>query len=179
MKENFRKIGGIAMVCVLSLVSCNNSGNDKSKGSVKEENGSGVTLLLKDADLMQVDSNPQYNTAEWSFVVKQPGRYDIWLSSLTCDTSNVLFASDVTITAGDTRIEKRPVSDQIITDDKNVKSPWVRADSHMGSVFFSEPGEYQVQVISDRVIPVTANESKTGKDKHTLINSLILKPTVN
>jgi len=146
---------------------------------VKEDNGSGFTLLLKDASLLQVDSNPEYNTAEWSFTVKQPGRYDIWLSSLTCDTSNVLFASDVTITAGDTRIEKKPVSDQIITDDASVKSPWVRADSHMGSVFFSEPGEYQVQVISDRVVP-SASEEKTAKtNNQTLIKSLILKPSVN
>jgi hypothetical protein len=128
---------------------------------------------------MQVDSNPQYNTAEWNFKVHKPGRYDIWLSSLTCDTSHLLFAENVTITAGDARIEKKPVGDEIVIDDKSVKSPWYRADSHMGSIFFSEPGEYQVQVISDRVMALPSDPSALNTDKHTLINSLILKPMVN
>ena len=61
----------------------------------------GVTLLITDADLIQVDSNPQYNTAEWNFSVKNPGRYDVWLSSLTCDTSHLHYKEKVTITAGD------------------------------------------------------------------------------
>ncbi len=113
---------------------------------------SGVTLLITDADLIEVDSNPRYNTAEWNFTVKDAGRYDVWLSSLTCDTAHLRFNDLVTITAGDERIEKKPVGDEIVTDDKSVKQPWFRADSHMGSIFFKEPGVYQVQVISDRVM---------------------------
>ncbi len=77
------------------------------------------------------------------------------------------------------RIEKKPVGDEIVIDDKSVKSPWYRADSHMGSIFFSEPGEYQVQVISDRVMALPSDPSALNTDKHTLINSLILKPMVN
>ncbi len=181
MKSNFRRIGYVTLIGLLSLMSCNNDGAKNTKASGRNERdsdrGKGVTLLLKDADLMQVDSNPEYNTAEWRFEVKEPGRYDVWLSSITRDTSHLLFAENVTITAGDTRLEKRPVGDEIITDDKDVKSPWVRADSHMGSVFFSEPGEYQVQIISDRVLPPSAR--KDNINERTLINSLILKPMIN
>jgi hypothetical protein len=46
-------------------------------------------LLIADADLIEVDGNPQYNTAEWVFKVEKPGRYDVWLSSLTLDTTQL------------------------------------------------------------------------------------------
>jgi len=178
-----RKLGMVVLVFAFSLASCSdntgNGGSKQSKNSKDSGRGKSVTLLLQDADLMQIDSNPQYNTAEWNFMIEEPGRYDVWLSSLTCDTTHLKFAGKVTITAGNSRLEKRPVGDEIITNDKNVKSPWFRADSHMGSVFFSEPGEYQVQVISDRVVPHSSDPDKVNIKEHTLINSLILKPTVN
>lgn len=176
MRELLRKTGGIVLVMVLTIVSCkDNKGTDVR---ISGHDG-GVTLFIENADLMQVDSNPAYNTAEWSFKVDKPGRFDVWLSSITSDTSRLLYADNVTITAGDTRIEKVPVGDEIVTDDKNVRSPWFRADSHMGSVFFSEAGEYQIQVISDRVMPHSSDASKVNIDEHTLINSLIFKPKVN
>jgi hypothetical protein len=111
--------------------------------------------------------------------VDKAGRYDVWLSSLTCDTSHLQFEDNVIITAGDSRIDKKPVGDEIVTSDNSVKAPWYRADSHMGSIFFSKPGEYQVQVISDKVERHASDLSDLSVDKHTLINSLILKPMVN
>ena len=74
-----RKICSVVLIGVLSLTSCNNSGTNSSGVSGKagrlSDKASGVTFLLKDADLIQVDSNPQYNTAEWNFVVdKEIGR---------------------------------------------------------------------------------------------------------
>ncbi len=182
MKEFISSIGVFALVVLMSMTGCKDNKvtadklekNDKSAGR-----DGGVTLLIADADLIEVDSNPRYNTAEWNFTVKSPGRYDVWLSSLTCDTSHLYFDDIVTITAGDSRIEKKPVGDEIVMTDMSVKEPWYRADSHMGSIFFGEPGEYQVQVISDKVIPHQSDTSKLNIDKHTLINSVILKPMVN
>jgi hypothetical protein len=184
MKEFMKKIGVFALAIFLSLTSCNQNGGttgskQESKNNRPVGNDGGVTLRIEDADLIEVDSNPQYNTAEWEFTVNKPGRYDVWLSSITCDTSHLSFADNVTITAGDARIEKKPVGDEIVTDDKSVKKPWFRADSHMGSIFFSTPGEYQVQVISDRVQSHPSDPTKINIEKHTLINSLILKPVVN
>lgn len=184
MKDFWRIAGVFVLLLITGLTSCKHDGTRESAvnkgGSDKAAvNDGGVTLRIEDAGLIQVDSNPQYNTAEWEFTVKKPGRYDVWLSSLTCDTLNLQFADNVTITAGDTRITKKPVGDEIITDDKSVKGPWYRADSHMGSIFFSAPGEYQVQVISDKVLPHSSDLSKVSIDNHTLINSLILKPMVN
>lgn len=172
------------LVLVISMTACNDNGgvSKKSRNAKSEQNtakAEGVTLLIKDAALIQVDSNPEYNTAEWHFTVKKPGRYDVWLSSLTCDTLHLEYNENVVITAGDSRLTKMPVGDEIVIEDKSVQKPWYRADSHMGSVFFSKPGEYQVQVISDRVEPHATDLSDLSIEKRTLINSLILKPKVN
>ncbi|MFZ0472735.1 MAG: hypothetical protein WAL94_08975 [Bacteroidales bacterium] len=177
-----KKFLAFTLVVVVGLTACNDNGKSINNKSVKNDKTvareGGVTLLITDADLIEVDSNPRCNTAEWNFTVQDAGRYDVWLSSLTCDTSHLRFTDLVTITAGDERIEKKPVGDEIVND-KSVSQPWYRADSHMGSIFFKEPGVYQVQVISDRVMTHSTDLSKLSIDKHTLINSLILKPMVN
>ena len=181
--RNMKKFFAFTLVVVVALTACNDNGRSIKNKSGKNDKTvvreGGVTLLITDADLIEVDSNPRYNTAEWNFTVKDAGRYDVWLSSLTCDTAHLRFNDLVTITAGDERIEKKPIGDEIVTDDKSVTEPWYRADSHMGSIFFKEPGVYQVQVISDRVMTHSSDLSKVNIDKHTLINSLILKPMIN
>lgn len=184
MKSIIRITGVFALAALIGITSCKQEGasadsGKQGKGDMIALNDDGVVLRIEDADLLQVDYNPQYNTAEWQFRVEEPGRYDVWLSSLTCDTSHLRYEDKVIITAGDTRLAKRPVGDQIVKDDKSVTEPWYRADSHMGSIFFSQPGEYQVQVISDRVEPHSSDVSRLSVDKHTLINSVILKPKVN
>jgi hypothetical protein len=184
MKLIIRITGVFALAALIGITSCKQEGSSADSGNQDRSdkiaaNDGGVVLRIEDADLLQVDYNPQYNTAEWQFTVKEPGRYDVWLSSLTCDTSHLRYEDNVIITAGDTRLAKRPVGDQIVMDDKSVSKPWYRADSHMGSIFFSQPGEYQVQVISDRVEPHPSDVSRLSIDKHTLINSVILKPKVN
>jgi len=132
MKEFVRNIGVFAIVALVSVTSCKDNrgtaGDHQGKNDMSTGNEDGVTLLITDADLIEVDSNPGYNTAEWNFTVKDPGRYDVWLSSLTCDTAHLAFNDLVTITAGDERIEKKPVGDEIVTDDKSVMQPWYRAD---------------------------------------------------
>lgn len=181
--RNMKKFFAFTLVVMVALTACNDNGKSINNKSGKNDKSvireGGVTLLITDADLIEVDSNPRYNTAEWNFTVKDAGRYDVWLSSLTCDTAHLRFNDLVTITAGDERIEKKPIGDEIVTDDKSVTEPWYRADSHMGSIFFKEPGVYQVQVISDRVMTHSSDLSKVNIDKHTLINSLILKPMIN
>jgi len=172
------------LVMVFSMTACSDSGNrareDKNEQSENTAaRAEGVVLRISDAALIQVDAKPQYNTAEWNFMVQKPGRYDVWLSSLTVDTVQPMFEDNVVITAGDSRLDKKPVGDEIVISDITVKAPWYRADSHMGSIFFSKPGEYQVQVISDKVERYASDLSDLSVDKGTLISSLILKPMVN
>ncbi|MRR21849.1 hypothetical protein EG830_02580 [bacterium] len=174
----------LAVAVFFGLTSCNSDNNHNGKaGNGNNDsagvNSEGIVLSIAEAELIEVDDKPQYNTAEWLFTVEKPGRYDVWLSSLTVDTTHLRFGDDVIITAGETKLEKLPVSDRVVTEDKSIKEPWFRADSHMGSVFFSKPGEYQVQVISDRVGQVASDLTQLSIAQHTLINSVILKPKVN
>lgn len=174
----------LGLVMVFSMTACNDSGGTGKEGKQSRSENSaakseGVILRISDAALIQVDSNPRYNTAEWHFMVQKAGRYDVWLSSLTRDTMHLKFDDNVIITAGDSRLDKKPIGDEIVTGDNSVKAPWYRADSHMGSIFFSKPGEYQVQVISDKVERYASDLSDLSVDKGTLISSLILKPMVN
>ena len=183
MKRYFNGITVLAIAFLVGFASCGREGksngtNMKGTGEATAA-GEGIVLLIADADLIEVDGNPQYNTAEWLFRVEKPGRYDVWLSSLTLDTTQLRFAENVVITAGETKLAKKPVSDEIVTGDESVKEPWFRADTHMGSIFFSKPGDYPVQVISDRVEAHGNDLSQISLEEHTLINSVILKPKVN
>jgi hypothetical protein len=177
----FRKSGLYFLICVALIVSCKNSGVQKgakiaSKESSKNERS--VLLKIEDAALVQDAVDPDSNTAEWSFKVDQPGRYEVWLSSITRDTMHMGFDTVVTITAGDSRIEKMPLGDKIITNAKDIKAPWYRADSEMGTIFFNAPGEYAVQIISEKVKTLPADISSAITTDKTLIKSLILKPVV-
>ncbi|MDX9728622.1 MAG: hypothetical protein RBT50_05110 [Bacteroidales bacterium] len=183
MKRIFNGITVLTIAVLVGFASCGNEGSNNGANNKGKEDAAaseeGVVLMIADADLIEVDGNPQYNTAEWLFRVDKPGRYDVWLSSLTLDTTQLRFAENVVITAGETKLAKKPVGDQIVTGDKSVKEPWFRADTHMGSIFFSKPGEYPVQVISDRVEAHGTDLSQISLEEHTIINSVILKPKVN
>ena len=184
MKTYIKILGLFAFAVVIGITSCGHDRNTKDSNQLGKSDRpagqeKGVVLLIADADLIQVRDNPQYNTAEWLFTVKKPGRYDVWLSSLTSDTMKLAYADNVIITAGDSRLTKKPISDEIVLNDNSVRRPWYRADSHMGSIFFSKPGEYQIQVISDKVMPRGSSITDISIEKQTLINSLILKPLVN
>jgi hypothetical protein len=184
MKGLLRTIGIFALAVLFSLYSCkhdgNNSGlNEQVKNIGTQGTNEGVVLLIAEADLIQLENKPQYNTAEWLLKVDKPGRYDVWLSLITIDSTSMHFEDNVIITAGETKLEKKPVGDHMEMAEKGINGHWYRADTHMGSVYFSQAGEYPIQVISDKVIAHASDLSQVISDKHTLINSVILKPKVN
>jgi hypothetical protein len=176
-----RRLGIYLLVFATLVFSCKNSAVHKDAANASNESGKkgdkNVFLKLEDAAMVQDDVHPDSNTAEWSFKVDQPGRYEVWLSSITRDTMNMGFDSVVTITAGDSRIQKMPVGDNIIADAADMKDHWFKAESEMGSVFFSKPGEYAIQIISDKVKAPPSDLTQDNKEK-TLIRSIILKPVV-
>jgi hypothetical protein len=168
-------------MCLALFVSCKNSTVTKDVKIAANESSkqnSGILLKIEDAALVQDEANPKSNTAEWSFNVEHPGRYEVWLSSITRDTMNMGFDTAVTITAGDSRIEKLPLGDDIVLNAGDIKAPWYRADSEMGTFFFDAPGEYIVQVISEKVKNPVAAEQTKDIEKETMIKSVILKPIV-
>lgn len=147
-----------------------------SENAVLQDSDGTFALNMADAACYSDDVDPASNTAEWNVVVSKPGTYKVWLSSATKDTTNLSYINAVKITLLDKLIEVDPVIDRVVLNSDDVSYPYFRADSYAGSFYFSEPGEYSIQVISEKVLSKEAmNNSSPGPDD-TRLMSVILTP---
>jgi len=149
--------------------------NRQTEPDIEQQADGKVILDLRKAYLLQDSLHPDMNTAEWSFSIKSKGRYELWLSSFTKDTMDLKYESPVIIYFQDKRIQARPVGNQIIADDGGSSREYFRADSKLGSVYIDNPGNYNIQVVSDKVRPYETGLTSMGS-RHTELRSLILKP---
>lgn len=166
---------GIMIVC-----SCGNQGSKNDLQSaenriVQQEDGT-VSLKLEKAGCYCDLVNPSSNTAEWNFIISKPGRFNVWLSSATKDTSDLRYANSVRISLLDNQFEVNPSCDKIVHNSDDVHYPYFRADSFMGSFDISEPGEYNIQVISEKVISKKLRTENTSMADDTKLMSVILTP---
>jgi hypothetical protein len=172
----------LLMVAIALMNSCSNSTSDKSKttskndGKIKQEADGTIFLNIEKASCYKDEANPSWNTAEWVFVVSKPGRYNVWLSSATIDTMNLQYASSVKISLLDERLDVQPVGNKIVLNSNDVKYPYYRADSYMGSFYIQEEGEYSIQVISEKALPQKDIASASSSPIHTKLMSIILTP---
>jgi len=159
------------------FAACNNSGSTGTKGEkiVQEADGT-ISLKLEKAALYNCESNPANNTAEWSFVVSKAGTYKVWLSTATTDSMNLRYNSPVKINLQDERLEVRPVGNKIVLNASEVKYPYFRADSYMGTFYIEQPGEYSIQVINEKVIASDKTEETDKNTANTRLMSVILTP---
>lgn len=176
-----RLLNLIIYLILIILWSCGNAGSNKFGNEtgmvkIKQQDDGRISLPLEKASCYHNRHDPSLNTAEWSFVVSKPGRYNVWLSSATRDTMNLGYSNAVRIDLNDERLEARPVGDKIIPDARDVKKPYFRADSYMGSVYIQEPGEYSIQVISEKVIALDENSETAGASPETMMMSVFLTP---
>lgn len=170
-----------AFCCVVLLgQGCKGKG-DASKtaeeGSVEvmqEMNGT-ISLSLKDAYLFNDESNPDRNTAEWGFTVNNQGRYEVWLSSLTQDTMHLEYNMPVIVTFGDKRLEGQPIGDEIVPD-SGVDKPYFRAETRLGSIYIDDPGHYNIQLISEKVISRSKLKENMLLGTHTIFDQISLRP---
>lgn len=180
MRRNFFQF--LVIISALLIYSCNNSGSYLSEGksasgeTIKQQEDGTIALKLEKAVCYNSDRDPSCNTAEWYFVVSRPGRYNVWLSSATTDTMNLQYSNSVKINVNDELLEAKPVGDKIVLNAKEVKYPWYRADSYMGSVIIQEPGEYSMQVISEKVVRLKEKQEVTEPAANTKMMSVILTP---
>ncbi|MGD0582684.1 MAG: hypothetical protein ABR974_07030 [Bacteroidales bacterium] len=164
---------------IIICASCADSENGKGKTSankITQQADGTISLNFDKASFYNCETDPSNNTAEWNFVVSQPGRYGVWLSTATTDTMNLRYASSVKINLQDERIEARPVGDKIVLNASDVKYPYYRADSYMGTFYIEQAGEYSIQVISEKVIPVDKKEDAAKSQCPTRMMSVILTP---
>jgi len=175
------RVGFLAASVCMSLVlgGCRNkAGQEVSNNNLMNEvvqMGDGdILLAMEDAYLFNDENNPDRNTAEWTFQVKSEGRYEVWLSSLTKDTMNLEYNMPVIVNFGDKRLEIQPIGDEILND-IGVMSPYFRADSRAGSIYINDAGQYNLQVISEKVLPGSMLKNSSSAGINTILDHIRLK----
>lgn len=158
--------GGVEETDTINLVS-----------EVVQMSDGSILLSLKNAYLFNDDKNPDRNTAEWNFSINSVGRYEVWLSSLTLDTMNLQYRNPVIINFGDKRLKGVPVGNEIKPDPQD--KPFCRAESRLGSIYIEDPGDYNLQVISEKVLPLVGMKESGYNGVNTILDHVILKPLTN
>jgi len=172
-----RKTYGLLILSGLALLySCNNISEQKlSKDKivqnriVQQKDGT-ISLKVEKADCYHDIVNPSSNTAEWNVVVSKSGRFNVWLSSATKDTTTLEYNNSVKLSILDDRLETRPACDKIIHNSSDVAFPYFRADSFMGSLYIQDTGLYNIQLISEKII---SGDKKNGESKNTENSKLL------
>jgi hypothetical protein len=169
----------------LALYSCSNSGgekkqkNDPAQTAILQQQDGTISLQVAKADTYQDVNNPSSNTAEWSVVVSKSGRYNVWLSSATKDTTNLQYDNSVKLSIRDDRIEATPAVDKVIQNSVDVSYPYYRADSFMGSLYIQEAGLYNIQVISDKIVSQDQQKNESSLSEDTKLLSVSLTPVTD
>ena len=163
------------------LFSCSSNNGKKANGRsesdvvLQQEDGT-ITLKLEKAACYSDLSDPSSNTAEWNVLISTPGRYSVWLSSATKDTLDLNYTNTVKVNFLDNQLEVDPECDRIIKNSEDVPYPYYRADSYMGSFYVMEPGEYNIQVISEKIISKELRNETAYLSDNTRLVSLSLAP---
>ena len=166
-------VGGL----VVSL-SCTNSRKEYNVGSqvsidkIFQGQDGTISLTVDKAATYSDMSNPSDNTAEWNVMVSKKGRYNVWLSSYTRDSTNLNYQDSVRVSIEDTKtIGALPSVDRIMYNPTDGSMPY-RADSFIGSLVIPDTGLVSIQVISEKIVP---KEKASGREDSKLI-SVILTP---
>lgn len=159
------------------LWSCGNKADMKvAENAVLQQEDGTLALDMEKATCYNDEFDPSSNTAEWNVVISKPGRFKVWLSSATKDTTELSYVNSVKISLLDNQLEVDPACDKIVLNSDKVSYPYFRADSYMGSFYISEAGEYNIQVISEKVLPREAMNTITSGHDDTRLMSVILSP---
>ncbi|MBK8882357.1 MAG: hypothetical protein IPN67_08205 [Bacteroidales bacterium] len=173
----------MALLGFTLVVSCNSEVRSDQRSNMVAENkilqqkDGTFSLKIDKAECYHDMVNPASNTAEWNIVISKSGRYDVWLSSATRDTTNLRYKNSVLLSIRDNRLEALPVVNRVIQNSRDVSRPYFQADSFMGSMYIQDTGVYSVQVISDRIRPMNFKPTESSPDDQTKILSVSLTPT--
>ncbi len=153
------------------LFSCSSSEPEirNTKRITQQDDGT-ISLEIEKADRYTDMEDRSDNTAEWNVVVKKSGRYNVWISSATLDTTDLNYKNSVMVNVQDKMIQANPDCDKIITNSSNVSYPYFRADSFIGTLYLKDTGEFYIQVTSEMIIP---EDYKIGESSAADIASLI------
>lgn len=175
----FAILSGLTMIL---FCSCRQQGSilydqEAENRIIQQEDGT-VSLKLDKAVCYNDADNPTNNTADWYIVISKPGRFKVWLSSATKDTSGLSYSSSVKVNILDDHMEVTPEIDKIVQNSGDVPHSYFRADSYVGSFYVSEPGEYNLQIISDKVIAKNTGSKYNPQVDDTMLMSVMLTPAI-
>ncbi len=172
----------MALMGFALLISCNNgvksdgNMNMVAENKILQQKDGTISLKIDKAECYHDMVNPSSNTAEWNVVVSKSGRYDVWLSSATRDTTDLKYKNSVLLSIRDNRLEAVPIVNRVVQNSRDVPRPYYQADSFMGSLYIQDTGVYNIQVISDKVLPVDFKAKGSVPDEQTKIMSVSLTP---
>jgi hypothetical protein len=147
-----------------------------AENSILQEKDGTISLKVEKAELYHDMVNPASNTAEWSVFVSKSGRFNVWLSSATKDTTDLRYNNSVMLSIRENRIEKRPECDKVFQSSTDVSYPYFRADSFMGSLYIQDTGLYSIQVISEKILPKDYKASAEKTEDNSKLLSVFLTP---
>jgi hypothetical protein len=178
-----RKLLGLLILTgILLFYSCKNSGEKKEtknkivQNKILQQSDGTISLKVDKADCYQDMLNPSSNTAEWNVVVSKSGRFNVWLSSATKDTTDLKYNNSVMLSILDNRIEARPACDKIIHNSSDVTYPYFRADSFLGSLYIQDTGLYNIQIISEKIVPKDIKKAESSGSDNSKLLSVFLTP---
>jgi hypothetical protein len=170
------------LIGVILICSCNDAVKPTEDQKIRAENkilqqeDGTISLKVDKAECYSDMINPSSNTAEWNVVVSKSGRFNVWLSSATKDTTNLQYQNTVMLSILDNRLEARPECDKIFQNSGDVTYPYFRADSFMGSLFIQDTGLYNIQVISEKIVPKGYKNDESSVAENTKLLSVFLTP---
>jgi hypothetical protein len=174
-----RKILGLAALAGISLfISCNNT-NPKLKNTaekIRQHEDGTMSLTLDKADCYVDMTDRADNTAEWNVVVSKSGRYNVWISSATLDTTDLKYKNSVVVNVQDKIIQAHPDCDKIVLNSSDVPYPYFRADSFIGSLYLQDTGQFYIQVISEMIMPKGYNITESKAEDITKLISVSFMP---
>ncbi|MBK7628053.1 MAG: hypothetical protein IPJ16_12815 [Bacteroidales bacterium] len=178
-----RSIIVLLIVAAFTLFSaCRNNGvQDVSNSEVIEnrvlqQDDGTISLKVEKAECYHDMGNPSTNTAEWNVVVSKSGRFNVWLSSSTKDTTNLKYNNKVMLSILDNRLEAHPKCDKIYLNSTDVSLPYFRADSFMGALYIQDTGLYNIQLISEKLVPKNYPNAETEGAYDSRLLSVFLTP---
>lgn len=178
MKRN----GFLMIIGIVLMYSCSNTGVQKDTNNkvvhnkILQQADGTISLKVDKADCYQDAVNPSSNTAEWSVVVSKSGRFNVWLSSATIDTTDLKYNNSVMLSILDNRIEAHPACDKIIRNSSDVSYPYYRADSFIGSLYIQDTGLFNIQIISEKIIPKDVVKRNSSDVDNSKLLSVFLTP---
>lgn len=164
---------------IVFFYSCKNESKPTTENKILQGDDGTISLKVDNADCYHDMVNPSSNTAEWNVVVSKSGRFDVWLSSATRDTTNLKYENSVTLSILENRLEGHPVCDRIILNSSEVSYPYFRADSFLGSLYIQDTGLYNIQVVSEKIIPKDYTSDDTSVTDNSKLLSVILTPVTH